>query len=120
MAPKKPTKDQLLALLEGGSGPMPTVEPLKASEIVTYPALTGILSTLEERHNGLVALMNQRFSTLERMSQDRSEQLVKAETAINARITEEVKRNDTRYGWVMGIIGTAVLAEIIRFFVLKT
>lgn len=119
MAPKKPSKDQLAELFESLNTGLPAVEPLKASEIVTYPALAGILSTLEERHNGLVALMNQRFGTLENMSRDRSDQLGKVEHSLEKRIDEEVSRNDKRYNWILVGVGTAIVAEVLRFFVVK-
>ncbi len=130
MAPRKVTKDQLLNLLSDHAPDeqKPTVSSLQAADIVTYPALTGILTTLEERHNGLVSLMNQRFSTLEAMSVDRSNQLTKAETALNIRISEErhevnerikdlAEKSDKRFTSILVALSLAFLAEVVRFFV---
>lgn len=117
MSPRKTVnKGDLLGLMqEYTNGATPPIEPLRASEIVTYPALAGVLSTLEERHNGLVALMNQGFKNLEDSGKARAEQISRVESALEKRITEEVTRNDTRFGWIVGSVVVAFLAEIARF-----
>lgn len=65
---KKVSREQLLAILGGPVSrepPPPPVESLRASEIVTYPALAGVLAVLEERHNGLVSMLEEKFRGLE-------------------------------------------------------
>lgn len=124
MAPRKVSKERLVALIDelAPSAPLPKVpevEHLKASDLVTYPALTGILKTLEERHAGLVALMTQGFSNMQREGSERGNQITKAEAALNARISEEVLRNDKRFTGVLIACLVLFLGEIVRFFVSK-
>lgn len=108
VSPKGPTKEQLLDIMRGVAGDpsMPAVEPLKASEIVTFPALAVITSQQSERHANLVALINQRFDAAEKTAEAAALRAKEDRTDMKAEITSEGAKNDKRF------VGTAITVAL--------
>lgn len=117
MAPKKVSKDQIAGMLSELAQPAPGSGiplELRTADVVTYPALAGLLSTMEERHNGLVALLDTRFKHLEDMGREHSEQLRRTKAEIMKDVDQEVARNDKRFNGVLIAVLLVVMGEVAR------
>ncbi len=111
MAPRKPTKDEIAALLAGGmpEPTMPHVEPLRSADIVTYPALATVLAAPIQKIDHLQELMLEKFSSLEKLSLERHHQLEDMRQALDKEKTATVKFKVASLVAIVGFLAELVL-----------
>lgn len=116
MAPRKPTKDEIAALLVGGmpESNMPPVEPLRAADIVTYPALATVLAAPLQKIDNLKELMLEKFSSLERLSVERQNQLEDLREALDKAKADTVKFKVASLVAIVGFLAEAILRIVLK------
>ena len=116
MAPRKPTKDEIASLLASGmpESSMPAMEPLRAADVVTYPALGAILAAPLERIESMKELMLEKFSSLEKLSLERQNQMQELKKAVDKEKANAVKFKIASLVAIVGFLAELVIRLAIK------